>query len=245
MTGRKRTFLFIALSLLVTAAVLFLLFSRREPYNRDPDLSGKMIPTGLPHTEYRIPTTIENLIYGAEVVLIATVTNDRVCIAEKEPGPDPSPILCAEMQTEKVLTVTPSEFTFLLRQEKVGPKGEPFVRTGDRLLLILQKREDYYETSVSGAFILDEENRLTSLSPFMICARYDGLHLRTFERDLKKSYFYHVIGDASPSWDTITAAYQQDETFRQKRLDEWNDLTDGKPLDYEYPVIERLYRQQE
>ena len=225
MSEKKRTLLFIALSAYITLTILlFGLFG--ESYNKTPDLSGKKPDSGLHYAEYQIPVSIEDLTARADAVLTGTVT-----------ASDQS---SAEIRTEAVLAGTAPE-TLLLRQTSVGKDREPIVHNEERLLLILQKQGERYKTSANGVFILDSDDRLTSLSPFIICARYDGLHLRTFERDLKESYFYSAIGGSDEERKALAEQYRNDEAFRQKRLDEWNDLTGGKPIDYEYAVIDSFF----
>ena len=232
-TKKKHTFLFITLSVLITSAALLFGLLRREEYNKDPDLSLKKPDSGLAHTEYLIPTSIEHLTVNADAVLIGTVTADD--------SKNPHGQRCAEIRVEKVLAGdAPDEF--LLWQTTVGKDRESIVRTGERMLLILQKQQEHYKTSSDGVFYLDENDRLTSMSPFMICARYDGLSLDSFARDLRESYFCSAIGGSDEEWKAIAEKYRLDETFRQKRLDEWTDLTDGKDPDYEYAVISEYFK---
>lgn len=232
MTLKKRTLLFVSLLLpIIAAAALFCLF-RREEYNKDPDLTAKRPDSALAQSEYRIPTSIEDLTAHADAVIIGAVTADDASDANGR--------RCALICTEKILAGDiPKEF--LLLQTAAGKDRGSIVSAGQRLLLILREQNGYYKTSSDGVFVLDENDRLTSLSPLIICARYDGLHLRTFERDLKESYFYSAIGGSDEEQKALAEQYRNDEAFRQKRLNEWNDLTGGKPLDYEYAVIDSFF----
>lgn len=232
MTKKKRIFLLLILSLLLISAVLLKGLFRREEYNKTPDLSGKKPDTALSHTEYGIPTSIEALTAHADAILIGTVADDTV---RNENGQ-----LFTEVLTEKILAGDVPE-SFLLLQTTIGSSSEPIVRTGERMILILRRQKDHFVTSSDGVFILDDNGCLASLSPFIICARYDGLHLRSFEHDLKESYFYSVIGGSDEERKALAEQYRNDEAFQQKRIDEWNDLTGGKPLDYEYAVIDSFF----
>lgn len=247
------------LALLVGATAVFLMMPkeavREEAYNKNPDLSEKKLSTYLAVVDFIIPVSMESLTHSADVVLIGTVLEDGLSGEFDLYGEDSplsqkiqslgynSKFSCtyAEIKVEKILAgEAPPEDTFLLFQVGEGEQGQPKVHTGDRAVLILQQYDDAYKylDGANSVFYLDENDRLTSMSPFMVCAKYDGLSLNSFESDLKNSFYYSVIGGTEEQWQARGEKYRADTAFHEMRQQEWDDLTGGKPRDYEYAIVE-------
>ena len=247
------------LTLLVGAAAVFLLMPkkavREEAYNRNPELSGKKLSGYLATADFRIPTDMEGLTRYANVILIGTVLEDGLTdefdlYGEESPLSRKvqslgysSKFSCtyAEIKVEEILAgEAPPEDTFLLFQLGEGEEGQPKVHAGERVILILETYQETYKCldGATSVFYLDENDRLTSLSPLMACARYDGLSLNSFECDLQNSFYYSVIGGTEEQWRARGEKYRADTAFHEMRQQEWDDLTGGKPKDYEYAIAE-------
>lgn len=202
MTKRKLALLSLSgIAALALAVCLFLLLApKKDVYNKNPDLSGKV--STLSTADRLLPVTTNDLVNNSELIMIGTVQDDGVAsqynivgsqeIAEKmaEKGLNAwMPCTLTKISVDRVVTgKKPSGDTITLFQ--LGePGGQAQVKSGDKVLLILTQDDETPGTYVAkdlenSVFYIDKNNQVRSMSDQMACAKYDDRPLSLLEKDI-------------------------------------------------------------
>jgi hypothetical protein len=202
------------ITLLSSTIAYFTIFNKykglpREAYNMNPDTSQKIIGSKSisPVFDRIIPKNLEECVQFADLIVIAKVVSPGTTkmvefpfqkgseMIDKSTGQPVKYSVCSsQLQIERVIYgKDPGEIITL---SQLGPSdsnnGETKVKNGDKMLFILRKVDSTTNKNVysnvfaeDSMFLIDENNKLTSLSDNLTVAKYGGLKVSTHEADLK------------------------------------------------------------
>ncbi len=185
-----------------------LLFLNRDTsrYNENPDLSQKIVGSKVfNNSGDSLPNeTIEDIFDFTEYIIVGEVVSDgvadqfnmfgdnEVSKADLEAGIDPYiPCTITKIRVEEsILGDIPegSEISFFQLGVPESDGGQTKVKKGERLVMGLQGPNEagqYLSGDVENTiFYLDENNKVTSMSDELLCARYDGTSKDFLVKDL-------------------------------------------------------------
>jgi len=182
----------------------------REAYNMNPDTSKKVVGSKILNQVMDIPIfkKLDEYLNYTDLIIIGKVITPGTTkmidfpfqegteVIDKKTG-KPMQMSTSESQIEVERIIYGKNPGKIITLSQLGPagsdNGETKVRNGDRMLFLLrqgrQNKNLYYSAAAEDTmFIIDEDDRLTSLSDNITVAKYDGLKLSTLEADLKAAF---------------------------------------------------------
>jgi hypothetical protein len=206
--------------ILLIFMILFATYAcQNSRYNNNPDIASKGIESDSGISDRIVPTSMEQVVAHATDIVIGSVADDRQsgtfsisgikAVDEKIAGVSgsaQSDCTLSKITVEQVIMgdlELYSSITYFQLGSPGNNKGQIKVKKGDRILIMLRPSDTdviYYAGNCEeSVFNLNDHNRLTSQSDFLICARYDGIALDILLEDIKLTTQFVKIQNAIKS----------------------------------------------
>lgn len=205
----KKLAIVICLAIVIGLSVVSIFYlSNSSKYNQNPDISGKIVGSKDLLMDTMPMTSVDDLTKYADLIVIGKVISPAVDTEIEFPFPNEDlkqsamkgyskvptvALACSRIQIEETLYgESKSDIITLAQLGKANNnRGETKVKNGDRMLFILQKhhdKTDVYSSALAedGLFIIDNNDKVTSLSDNMFTSRYDGISKDILKADIKK-----------------------------------------------------------
>lgn len=211
---KKTNAISIAILLILCILAMTACQSSGHRYNENPDVSRKYVGSDHGIIDRELPVSFDHLLVSATTVIIGEVLEDDILytfdpFGSGTPNSEKIALLrnsgkgtIAKVKVlETIAGAKPSQeiVDYYQLGEPKNDLNQTKVKTGQKCVFILRYSENkkrYSSTSYEdGVFLLEENNKLTSMSDKPFCARYDGIDLDILIEDVNNSKNYKFIND--------------------------------------------------